>query len=107
MDPASQQNVLGEFAGLILPDRRLVDRVLKFVAAAAKGPSESLPDMLEDVAGLEGAYRLLSNERVSAQALHQPHKARTIERTRETSTVVVAHDTSDVQTPWADASKVG
>jgi hypothetical protein len=107
MDPVSQQDVLGEFAGLILPDKRLVDRVLKFVAAAAKGPSESLPDMLEDVAGLEGAYRLLGNHRVSAEALHRPHKARTIERTRDTSSVVVVHDTSDVQTPWADPSKVG
>jgi hypothetical protein len=107
MATASQQNVHDEFAGLILPDKRLVDRVLKFVTAAAKGPAESLPDMLEDVAGLEGAYRMLSNERVSAQALCQPHKARTIERTREMSSVVVVHDTTDVQTPWADASKVG
>ena len=107
MTPASQQDVLDEFAGLILPDKRLVDRVLKFVAAAVKGPSESLPDMFEDVAGLEGAYRLLGNDRVSARALHQPHKARTIERTRAASSVVVSHDTSDVQTPWADPSKVG
>lgn len=107
MTHTPQRNVVDEFAGLILPDKRLVDRVLKFVAAAAKGPSESLPDMLEDVAGLEGAYRLLSNPRVSAKALHQPHKACTIERAQETSSVVVVHDTSDVQTPWADASKVG
>src|SRR5436190_20863129 len=106
MAPVPKQDVLGEFAGLILPDKRLVDRVLKFVAAAVKGPSESLPDMLEDVAGLEGAYRLLSNRRVCLERLHQPHRVRTIERAREAASVVVVHDTSDVQTPWAEASKV-
>jgi hypothetical protein len=56
---------------------------------------------------MEGAYRLLSNPRVSAEALQQPHKACTIERAEETSSVGVAHDASDVQTPWADSSKVG
>lgn len=107
MAPAPKHDVVGEFAGLILPDKRLVDRVLQFVAAAAVGPSESLPDMFEDVAGLEGAYRLLNNDRVSLEALHRPHRSRTIERVREASSVVVVHDTSDVQTPWADPSNVG
>jgi hypothetical protein len=107
MHPAPKQDVLGEFAGLILPDKRLVDRVLKFVAAAAKSPSESLPHMFEDVAGLEGAYRMLSNDRVSFEALHAPHKMRTIERSRDASSVVVVHDTSDVQTPWAKPEMVG
>lgn len=107
MDCAPKQDVLHEFAGLVLPDKRLIDRVLKFVAAAAKAPAESFPDMLEDVASLEAAYRLLSNDRVTADALHKPHKARAIERTAEASSVVVVHDTSDVQTPWADPSEVG
>jgi hypothetical protein len=107
MQPAPKHDVLDEFAGLILPDKRLIDRVLKFVAAAIKAPAESFPDMLEDVASLEAAYRLLSNDRVTPQALHQPHRARVIERTAEASSVVVVHDTSDVQTPWADPSKVG
>ena len=68
MHSVPTQDVLDEFAGLILPDKRLIDRVRKFVAAAAMSPSESLPDMLQDVASLEAAYRLLSNERVTPQA---------------------------------------
>jgi len=107
MLPAPTQEVLGEFAGLILPDKRLVERVLKFIAAAARAPSESLPDMLENVANLEAAYRLLSNDKVDFAALHQPHKAQVIERSQNQSCVVVVHDTTDVQTPWADASEVG
>jgi hypothetical protein len=107
MSSAPKLDVLDELSGLILPDKRLTDRVLKFVGAAAKAPSESLPDMLEDVASLEGAYRLLSNKRVTAEALHKPHRARVIERTEQASSVVVPHDTSDVETPWAKRSQVG
>ena len=70
-------------------------------------PGESFPDMLQDVANLEGAYRMLNNERVTAEALQQPHRARTIERARQASSIVVPHDTSDVQTPWADVEEVG
>jgi Transposase DNA-binding/Transposase DDE domain len=102
-----KHDVLGEFSDLILPDKRLVDRVLKFVTAASMAPAESFPDMLEDVAGLEGAYRLLSNKRVTFDALHEPHKARVAERGRQAGSVVVAHDTSDVKTPWAEAAEVG
>jgi hypothetical protein len=107
MESAPKHDVVCEFAGLILSDKRLVDRVLRFVTAAALGPAESLPDMFEDIAGLEGAYRLLNNDRVTLEALHKPHRLRTIERSRQASSVVVVHDTSDVQTPWADPSKVG
>src|ERR1700742_14486 len=107
MATAPKQDVLGEFSDLILPDKRLVDRVLKFVAAASMAPAESFPDMLEDVASLEAAYRFLNNKRVTFEALQAPHKARVVEQGRQTASVVLAHDTSDVQTPWADADAVG
>ena len=101
------QDVLAEFSGLILPDQRLVERVLKFMAAAGKSPSESFPDMLENNAGLEAAYRLFRNKRVTFERLHAPHKQRTLERAKDARSVVVVHDTSDVKAPWAEASQVG
>lgn len=104
---AAQQDVVAEFSNLILPDKRLTDRVHQFVLAAATSPGESFPDMLENNAGLEGGYRLLSNQRVTFEALHQPHKERTAQRVKDASNVVVVHDTSDVQTPWAQPSDVG
>jgi hypothetical protein len=107
MEPAPTQNVLDEFAGLVLPDKRLVNRVLAFVKAFAANPSESLPDLLGDVASLEGAYRMLRNDKVSPDALHRPHRERTIKRCHEQSSVVVSHDTSDIQTLWADPAEVG
>lgn len=107
MDSALALNVPDEFAGLILPDARLVDRVLRFASLAAMAPAESFPDMLQDVANLEGAYRLFNNERVTAQALQQPHTERTIERAKQASSIVVPHDTTDVETRWADVEQVG
>jgi hypothetical protein len=101
------QDVLVEFDELVLPDKRLIKRVRSFVKAAWKSPSASLPKMLEDVAALEGAYRLLSNERVSPEALRASHRIMTVARARETTEVVVVHDTSEIQTPYADASEVG
>src|SRR6478609_57520 len=101
------QDVQGEFEDLLLPDARLVDRVQSFVAAAWKSPAASFPKMLEGVASLEGAYRLLNNPRVSYGALHAGHRAKTEERAREAGDVVVVHDTSDIKTPYADAEEVG
>jgi hypothetical protein len=63
--------------------------------------------MLEDAAGLEGGYRLLNNERVSFEALHRPHRQRTIERAQRAGQVVVAHDTTDVETAAIDPEEAG
>jgi hypothetical protein len=101
------QDVLGEFDELVLPDERLVKRVRTFVEAAWKSPSVSLPKMLEDVAALEGAYRLLSNDRVAPEALRASHRTRTVQRARTAAEIVVVHDTSEIQTPYAEAEEVG
>ena len=72
-----------------------------------EGPFFELSKMLEDVAGLEGGYRLLNNQRVTFEALQRSHRQRTAERAKEIGTVVVVHDTTEVQTPDADACEVG
>lgn len=101
------QDAVGEFDTLIVPDKRLAARVQRFVQCAWRDPSASLPDMLQDAAQLEGGYRLLSNDRVTMQALHAPHQARTAERARLARDVVVVHDTTEVETAYADPSDVG
>lgn len=101
------QDVLGEFDELVLPDERLSKRVRSFVEAAWKTPSASLPKMLEDVAALEGAYRLLNNERVAPEALRSSHRLNTRRRVQQAAEVVIVHDTSEIQTPYADAAEVG
>jgi Transposase DNA-binding/Transposase DDE domain len=101
------QDVVDEFSDLVLPDRRLTERVRSFVAAAWEAPAASLPKMLQDAAGLEGGYRLLSNDRVTFEALQQSHRARTAQRATEAGAVVVVHDTTDIETAYADPEKVG
>lgn len=101
------QDVLGEFDTLVLPDKRLSQRVLSFVQCAWRDPSASLPDMLQDAAQLEGSYRLLSNTRVKCEALRASHQRRTAERARQAGDVVVVHDTTDIETAYADPSEVG
>jgi Transposase DNA-binding/Transposase DDE domain len=101
------RDVLSEFEDVLLPDARLVGRVQSFVAAAWKAPAKSFPKMLEDAADLEGGYRLLNNRRVSFEALHKPHQARTVERAKTVGSVVVVHDTTEVETAYAEPSETG
>jgi Transposase DNA-binding/Transposase DDE domain len=101
------QDAVAEFDALVVPDRRLAQRVRSFVGCAWRDPSASLPDMLQSVAQLEGAYRLLNNRRITSKVLHEPHRRRTAERARQVGRVVVVHDTTDVETPYADPCDVG
>jgi hypothetical protein len=101
------QNVVAEFDSLVVPDKRLAQRVRGFVESAWRDPSASLPDMLQSVAQLEGAYRLLNNPRITPQVLQAPHQRRTVERAQQAGCVVVVHDTTDIETPYADPCDVG
>jgi len=101
------QSAVDEFSELVLPDRRLTERVRSFVASAWEAPATSLPKMLQDAAGLEGGYRLLNNERVTFEALQQAHGARTAQRASAAGAVVVVHDTTDVETAYAEPEEVG
>jgi Transposase DNA-binding/Transposase DDE domain len=101
------QDAVAEFDALVVPDKRLGQRVRSFVECAWRDPSASLPDMLQSVAQLEGAYRLLNNRRVTSRALHGPHRQRTVERAREFGCIAVVHDTTDIETPYADPCDVG
>jgi hypothetical protein len=101
------QDAVGEFDALVVPDKRLTKRVRSFVQSAWRDPSASLPQMLQDAVQLEGGYRLLNNERITTRALQAPHRARTAERARVARDVTVVHDTTDVETAYADPAEVG
>jgi len=103
----AMQDVLAEFDTLLLPDSRLVDRVRSVVERAWANPSASLPQMLQDTAQLEGAYRLLNNRRVDFEALLAPHAKCASKRAAKADVVVVAHDTTEVETAYAEPFEVG
>jgi hypothetical protein len=101
------QNAAEEFSELLLPDLRLTQRVQSFVASASESPSASLPKLLQDAAGLEGAYRLVNNRRVTFEALQRSPRARTARRAQEAGEAVVSHDTTTIETPYASPEEVG
>jgi hypothetical protein len=84
----------GEFTGVSLGDARLDARFATVVLCAAMHPGKTFPNMFESDPGLEGAYRLMNNERVTADAVGEPHRAQTAERSKACGIVLVAHDTS-------------
>ena len=63
------------FGGVQLGDSRRSRRVVELAAAMAENPHMSLPKQLPDWSDLTGAYRLLSNDAVTPQALLAGHEA--------------------------------
>lgn len=75
-------------------DARLTARFQQVEHWARQKPATSFPNMVPDDSALEALYRFLGNERVSAQALLQPHFEGTRERARSAGEVYVLHDTT-------------
>lgn len=78
-----------------LPDVRQRQRLERIVGAMAARPEKGLPQLFKDASQLEGAYRFLSNERVTWKTLFAAHVGETLERAKAVERVVIAHDTSE------------
>lgn len=101
------EDLAEEFSGVLLPDQRLIRRWQSTFASVHRDPSKSFPVLLAADAELEAAYRLLSNDRVTFEAVHRAHAQRAAERARQAGDVVVIHDTTPIETPYADPAEVG
>lgn len=99
MGNSGATSVMQEFEGIALGDKRRDHRVERVVAALAVKPDASFPEAMGNDAELEGLYRLLNNEHVSAANLLKPHSAQTVARVRAKSeeVVVVTHDTTGLE----------
>lgn len=87
------KELVNEVANGNFTDARLTERLGRLVGGLAKDPSLSLPKAL-DSAGLEGAYRFLSNHRVTPETILASHFAATRQRAQAEEMVLVAHDTT-------------
>jgi hypothetical protein len=74
-------------------DERLNKRLRLMVTGLSREPNLSLPEALDD-AELEGAYRFLSNHRVTPKAILAPHFGATRQRCAQEHVVLVAHDST-------------
>ena len=91
-------------------DKRLSDRYLRILNCAVGQPDASFPKMVRGTAELEGLYRFFSHPKVAFDKMLRPHVEATIERCSEYSTVVVAHDTTELRfkgVPYEDSSRRG
>ena len=100
------EDLAEEFSCVLLPDQRLIRRWQSTFNLVRKDPSKSFPLLMSE-SQLEGAYRLLNNGRVNFEALHAAHAQRAAERARQAGDVVVIHDTTSIETRFADPSEVG
>jgi hypothetical protein len=107
LDDEAVMRILGEFAEAELGDARRTSRLLKVVAALAKHPDKSLPDVLGTSAALEGAYRLLNNECVNFDDLLEVHREQTVRRAEQAGEVLVLHDTTTCRLEHADPCEIG
>jgi hypothetical protein len=85
--------VTREFEGSRLGDSRRDHRLLALAEAMSRAPDESFPKALSP-AGLEGAYRFLSNPKVEPEAVLSGHVQQTVGRLRDAPVCLALHDSS-------------
>jgi hypothetical protein len=86
-----------ELSGAELGDARLARRLTSIGNRAMGAPNVGFPQMVASSAELEGVYRFLSNEKVTAAGILKPHVDATKERAAREGTVLVVHDTTDFE----------
>lgn len=85
--------LVNEVAGSNFADDRLTRRLRNLVGSLAVAPKKSLPKALDE-AGLEGAYRFVSNPRVTPEQILSGHWDATVERCEREQVVLIAHDST-------------
>lgn len=95
----SGQWAMREFGGSDLGDKRLTDQLVKMAENKAKQPSASYAGASRgNRHALKGYYRLINNvrEQMSAHAILEGHRERTICRMKNEKTALVIQDTMDL-----------
>lgn len=83
-----------EFAGAQLGDLRLSDRLETIASAVAAQPGVGFPQIFSSDAATEAFYRFVGNDRVTMDAVLEPHVQSSLERARLLKEVIVVHDTT-------------
>jgi len=85
-----------EFGGAKLGDHRLSERLLNLGSAFFARPQANIPQACGSAAAAKAAYRFFDNQRVTMDALLEPHHQATIARMRHEPVVLVAQDTTSL-----------
>jgi transposase-like protein/DDE family transposase len=84
-----------ELARARLGDPRLIKRAQELARATAARPGQSLPRAMGSEAAREGAYRFLSNSRVTLARVLMSHVDATVDRARVAGRVLLISDTTE------------
>jgi len=90
-------NIRREFEGAPIGDRRLEARLISLAERIRAAPDQSFPDIAGTEAELTALYRFLNNDAISVHDIMKPHQDQTVLRCVEARSVVVIHDTSEVE----------
>jgi hypothetical protein len=85
--------VLHEFSKINLGDKRLNKRLQIIANNTAMKPTASINQAEEDAYSCKAAYRFYANERVTPEAIMEPHEKRTVERMMEQDWCLCLEDT--------------
>jgi hypothetical protein len=100
-----QERIGEELRGAQLGDERLSRRLSVLAERAMGTPDAGFPQMVATDAELEGVYRFLSNERVTAEGILAPHVSATLDRAASHGAVLIVHDTTSFEFGGASPRK--
>lgn len=89
-----RDDIANVLLGADFGDLRLSLRLARLADAVAGAPGASLPLALANQAALEGAYRFLSNRRVTPEKILEPHIAHTMAQAEARERTLMIHDTT-------------
>jgi hypothetical protein len=86
-----------QYVSVELGDKRRNRQAVKMAAMMVANPAGSLPEQMGSRSSLDGAYRLLNNERVSMAQLLAPHLKQTLAAARQSPLVLMVEDTTELE----------
>lgn len=90
-----------EFEKTYIRDERLLNRLISVTKSLAGNPGAPLTQALGGWNELRGCYRLVNNKNITTDVILSGHSSETVERIKDYSVVLVAHDTT-----WLDYSNL-
>ena len=89
------EQLLSEFKGINLGDKRRESRVLGLLSGIHSAPSLSFPRMFPETAELEAFYRFIESPYISSNDIKAPHISATLKRAKDASgKLIVVHDST-------------
>lgn len=99
--------VLDDMARIELGDRRLESRAQLIAERLATEPALGFPQAMERPREIEGFYRFIGNDKVTSEAILEPHVLGTVERIVERGLAIAVHDTSEFRFPGQGREGLG